>query len=380
MVSRVAAIAETLRGGADLSDEQGKLATASVAALRASGLWRMRLCQELGGLELPIVAQIRALSALAEEDASSAWCTMVVNNAVATLGATMPPAAVERIFADGVPACTIAASPGGIATPARGGFVLSGTWRLASCVHHTRWIHATALVERDPSRPLSLALPTEDVTLLASWDAIGLAGTGSNDFTLDNYFLPTALTGYEGRPYAQVRGRRRYDMPGFDQIESYEHLAFALGIGRRALRELTSVLVGTPSYLADREMVQEQLGRLVLKLQAAEALAYAVYEEIDAAGVGERLTRPRHDRFCPRALAVHATQIGLECVQVAFHRSGPAGLRRASVFGKLLRDMSVAAKHTVVDDAAYTAFAQHLLETNGPLGLGEPGGAKGAVL
>ncbi len=373
MLADIAAIAETLRAGAAASDAQGRLVDASVDALRSRGLWRMRLCRELGGLELPIVAQIQALAAIAAEDASSAWCTMVANNAVAILGSTMPSAAIERVFAQGVPACSIVAGPGGIATPVEGGFALSGTWRLASGVHSAKWIHATALVERDPSRVLPVAIPAADVTLVDSWNVVGLAGTGSNDFTLKEYFLPSELAGRDDNPYGQLRGVRRYDLMSLDQVESYEHLAFAIGMGRRALRELRLVLATPPSgrQIADREVVQGRFGQLVVALQAIEALAYALYDRVDAEAVGELQSWSQDDRYRPRALAVHATQVALECVQMAFHRSGSAGLRRPNIFEKLLRDMSVAATHTVVDDAAFAAYAQHVIETSGPIELAD---------
>lgn len=372
LLAAVRQIAGTLAAGAEQSDREGRLADESVAALRSHGLWRMRLCRELGGFELPIVAQIQVLAALAAEDASSAWCTMVANDAVAVLGATMPSPAIDRIFADGVPACSIAAAPGGVATPAEGGYVLNGTWRLASAVHHARWIHATALVERDPSRLLPLALPAGDVEILDSWHPVGLGGTGSNDFKLTDYFLPAELTGREGDPYGQVRGTRRYDLDDLDSIESYEHLAFAIGVGRRALRELRLILAKASfgRDIADREVVQAQFGQAVVKLQSAEALAYSLYARVDAAAAGQG-GWPYPDRHVPRALAAWATGLALECVQLAFHRSGAAVLRRPNALEKLLRDMSLAATHVVVDDAAFASCAQYLIETGGPLGLAD---------
>ena len=224
----------------------------------------MRLCRKLGGPELPIVAQIEAPAALAAGNAASAWCTMVANNAVAVLGATMPAATVKRVFADGVPACSIVAGPGGVATPVAGGFTLTGTRRLASSIHHADWIHATALVGRDPSRILPMAVPARNVTLLDSWHVVGLAGTGSNDFTLQNYFLSSELAGRKDEPYGQVRGVRRYDLVELEYLESYEHLAFALGIGGRVLREMWRVLTSPLSgrHIADREMVQGRFGQL----------------------------------------------------------------------------------------------------------------------
>ena len=360
-------ISAILQSGAVGSDEQGCLVNTSVDALRSRGLWRMRLCRELGGLELPIVSQIRVLAALAAEDTSSAWCTMVVNDSVAVLGATMPSPATERIFLNGVPACSIAAAPGGIATPAEGGYVLTGTWRLASAIHHAEWVHASALVDRDPSRLLPLAIPARDVELLDTWKVVGLAGTGSNDFKLTNYFLPAELAGREDDPFGQVRGDRRYDLVEIEHLESYAHLAFAIGVARRALRELRLVLA-SPSVgrnIADREIVQEQFGRSVLRLQAVEAMAYSLYGRVDAAALGESQSWSAGERHLPRVLAAQATELALECVQLAFHRSGLAALHRPNILEKLLRDMSVAATHVVVDDSAFASYAQHLVETGG---------------
>ena len=365
LLETVAEITETLCAGTVESDWRGRLVDRSVEALRSHGLWKMRLCKELGGLELPIVAQIEILAALAAEDASAAWCTMVANNGVAVLGATMPATTIDRVFADGVPACSIVATPGGSATPVEGGYRLNGTWRLASAIHHASWVHVMALVERDPSRPLTVAIPVADVELLDTWNVVGLAGTGSNDFRLTDYFLPVELAGCEENPYGQLRGQRRYDLVDVEHLESYEHLAFAIGIGRRALRELRLVLAQPPAgrHMGDRELVQEQFGRSVLRLQAVEALAYSLYARIDAAALGEAQSWSTGERHLPRVLAAQASELALECVQLAFRRSGLTALHKPNILEKLLRDMSVAAAHAVVDDSAFASYAQHLVES-----------------
>ncbi len=372
LLEAVSAISGILNHGAAQSDAEGKLTRESLTALTSHDLWRMRLCRQMGGLELPIVTQIEVLSALAAEDTSSAWCTMVANNGLAMLGATMPSAAVERIFADGVPRCSIVAPPGGTATPTEGGFILNGTWRLASSIHHAEWVYATALVDRDPSRLLPMAIPVRDVEVLDTWNVAGLAGTGSNDFKLTDYFLPAELAGREDAPFSHVRGARRDDLVEVEYLESYEHLAFAMGVARRALRELRLVyskpLPGR--YVAEREMVEGELGRAVVELQAVEALAYSIFTRIDEAACGEAQSWSDTERHLPRALASWASNLALRCVQLAFHRAGLMALRRPNIFEKLLRDMSVAATHVVVDDLAFPAYAQHLIETGAPLVLG----------
>lgn len=374
LLAAVKSLAPDLQAGAAAADEAGRLDDRTVDLLRGAGLWRMRLCRELGGLELSMVEQIEVLSALAAEDASSAWCTMVANDAAAVIGATMPDAAVARVFADGVPACSIVAAPGGVATPVEGGYRVAGTWRLASAVRHADWVHAAALVERDPSRVLPLAIPARDVMLLDSWNVVGLGGTGSDDFALSDHFVPAELAGREHDPYGQVRGTRRYDLVEVEHIESYEHLAFAIGVARRALRELRLVLADQPGgrNVADREMVQEQFGRSVLRLQAVEALALSLYARIDAAALGHAQSWFDGERHLPRTLAAQASELALECVQLAFRRAGIAALRKPNIYEKLMRDMSVAATHVAVDDSAFSTYAQNLIETGCTLEFSVP--------
>ena len=365
LLGAVQEIAPVLVAGAAASDLEGRLVQESVEALRSHELWQMRLCRELGGLELPIVAQIRVLASLAAIDTSSAWCTMVANSSVAVLGATMPAQAIDRVFAAGVPASSIVAAPGGKAVrTADGGYVLNGTWRLASSIHHADWIHATAHVDGDPSRLLPMAIPTGDVELIDSWRVVGLSGTGSNDFSLRDYLLDEPLAGREANPFGQVRGRRRYDLIGLENIESYEHLAFALGVGRRALRELRQALAhpAPGRHVADREIVQAELGRATVKLHAIETTAFDLYARIDAAALGDGQELSDADRRLPRALATWATELALECVQLTFRRSGVAALQRPNILEKLLRDMSVAATHFLVNDTAFAAYAEHLIE------------------
>ena len=372
LLGAVLEVADVLVAGAARSDLEGRLVQESVDALRSHELWQMRLCRELGGLELPIVSQIHVLASLAAIDTSSAWCTMVANSSLAVLGATMPAETIDRVFADGVPPCSIVAAPGGRAVRQDdGGYVLNGTWRLASSIHHADWIHATAYVDGDPSRLLPMAIPRRDVELIDSWRVVGLSGTGSNDFSLHDYVLEESLAGREANPFGQVRGRRRYDLVGMANIESYEHLAFALGVGRRALGELRGALAhpAPGRHVADREIVQSELGRATIKLQAIETTALELYARIDAAALDGGHDLADVDRGVPRALATWATEVALDCVQLTFRRAGVAALQRPNILEKLLRDMSVAATHFIVNDTAFAAYAEHLIEAAGS----EPG-------
>ena len=377
LLAAVERISDTLAAGAAQSDADGCLVDDTVEALRSEGFWRMRLCRELGGLELPIIAQMEVLAALSAVDTSSSWCTMVASSSLGVLGATMPQAALDRIFSDGAPACSIVAAAAGTARSADGGYVLNGTWRVVSAIHHADWIHATAYVDGDPSRLLPMAIPAADAQLVDSWHVVGLSGTGSNDFSLHDYFLDAALVGDEERPYRQLRGTRRYDLVGLEDVEIYEHLAFAIGVGRRALRELRDALAhpAPGRHTADREVVRSELARAMITLQAIETTAWTLYVKVDAAALGDPDALQGVDPQLPRALAAWATEVALQLTQLTFRRAGMVALRRPNIIEKLMRDMSVAATHVLVDDRAFAAYADRAIETRG-LAV-QPGGPFG---
>lgn len=356
LLAAVDALASTIQDDALAGEATARLSSRVVAALRDAGLFRMRLPSECGGGESPIEVQMAVIAALAELDASTAWCVMVGNNAVARIATTMPIETVEQVFAHGVPLCSLVASVAGTATEVEGGYLLTGTWRLATGVGHSQWIYARSFIDGDRSRVVRFVIPTGVAHVEDSWQAIGLRATGSADFTLDGTFLPGDLATTE--PERQVRGARRYDIAGLPMPEAYEHLAFAIGVARRALRELADSLARDEVHrrTSDREVVHAEIGRASMRLAAVDALAHAFAARADDAATGGENRLTQWGEAFPRAMAVEATETALQCVTLAFRRGASRSVYSPNIVERLLRDMNTAAAHIVVDD---TAFADH---------------------
>lgn len=365
LLREVAMIGDLLHEEAETAEIATQLSCTVVDALRDAGLWRMRLSRELGGLELPMLSQLRIIAELAALDPSSAWCTMFVNTAIARIGAIMPDAAVSRVFADGVPAASIVIPPGGIATPTDGGYLITGHWRYATAIHHVDWLLTSVRIERDPSRLLPVVIPAGDLHQLDSWDPTGLRATGSIDLTLENYFLPDELTGRLSAPFEQIRGARRYESTRISFPESFEHAAFACGVARRAIAELRKLLADRElsAGKGGREVVLTQFAEAEVELQAVWALIEQTSKKIDAVHEGSSHAWDEADRLLPRVIAARATKLALHCTQIALERAGLSAMRRGEVLERLARDMTVAASHIAVNDAAFAAYAQHLVET-----------------
>ena len=96
------------------SEELGTLAPEAVAALREAGMFRLKLPAAVGGAEADPITEMLVLEGLAYHDLTSGWCTMVGATGIASLGAFLPQASLNEVFANGrIPTAAISFFPAG---------------------------------------------------------------------------------------------------------------------------------------------------------------------------------------------------------------------------------------------------------------------------
>jgi len=374
LLQAVQDIGHTLQASGARSEELGTLAPEAVKALRDSGMFRLKLAHELGGAEVDPVTEMLVLENLAYHDFTSAWCTMVGATAIASLGAFLPPAGIARVFKDGaIPTASISVFPAGRAKREDDGYRVSGRWRFNSGIRHAEWAIGGTLVEPEaeggqPQVILS-AFPVKDITFHDNWGGVvGLRGTGSVDFSIENYFLPRELTfTWDLLRPKPVRGGPTYLLPPFSYVAK-EHGSVAIGAARRALDEVIKIATTTrgtfrASKLDERQVVHRQIAEADLKLRAARALMHERYELLyDKVLTGQ--LPDGADIADVRAIAVYATDIAVGVATMAYHFAGNTGLHHPHVIGRLLRDLNTAGIHQVMSDTAY--------ENHGRFRLGLP--------
>jgi alkylation response protein AidB-like acyl-CoA dehydrogenase len=82
----------------------------------------------------------------------------------------------------------------GHAEPVAGGFRAKGHWNYASGVCHANWYLGACFSDgpggvEGSARPLFF--PVEDGAIVDNWDVVGMKGTGSHAFVVENVFVPT---------------------------------------------------------------------------------------------------------------------------------------------------------------------------------------------
>ncbi|OGA12027.1 MAG: hypothetical protein A3D95_05965 [Betaproteobacteria bacterium RIFCSPHIGHO2_12_FULL_69_13] len=368
LLGAVDSVREIVVAGAAAAEREATLPRETVRALYDAGLFAIKLPRELGGAEADPVTQIEVFESITRLDPSAGWCTMIGCTAIAEPGAFLPDEAVAQMFPGGrIPlgACTFV--PTGRAQAVEGGYRLTGRWPFASGVRHAEWLAATAFVDREPGSAEErrvFVLPVSAVKLHDNWQSAGLEGTGSCDFSCEGLFVAESFTWHQLQAKPR-RGGPLYLMgrPGF---VANECVAFALGVARCALDAITAYArtkkrgLRQQSSVASRAVFQRALGESELKLAAARALAFEVFERAWQTVCRGEPPPPKLQSEM-RGVATLATDAAVEVATQAFRYGGGAALYRTNVLQRCLRDINAAAQHVVVSDVAYENYGKFLL-------------------
>ena len=369
LLDAVASVRDVVAACADESERLGTLAPAAVDAIREAGLFTLKLPMPLGGAEADPVTQMEVIEELAYIDAAAGWCLMIGATAIGRPGAFLRDEAIAEMFAGGrIPTAATATSITGKAIPVSGGYNLTGRWPFASGVRHAEWMVAGATVPAKANTEetsITLVYRVSKAHIHDNWHVMGLEGSGSNDISVKDLFVPAAFT-WETAMWNPRRGDAIYRMgrPGF---VANEHPAIALGIARRALDEIIASAPnkkrGNPptSSLADREAFRGDIARCDFRLRAARALSHEVYErahEITCSGqVPDDAVQSEM-----RAVAAHVTFEAVDVATIAFRYTGGSAIHRGHILQRCLRNINAAAQHFMVSDSALENYGATLLD------------------
>src|SRR5687767_11234897 len=215
-----------------------------------------------GGAELDVVSSLEVIENVAYGDPSAGWVLMAAALAIGTGAAYLEEPAVDALFAGGrLPVIAGQGTRPGNAIPEKGGFRLSGSWSFASGIKHATHIHTLGIIQ-GTGEPRIFVLPVGQATLVDNWDVLGLRATGSIDYRIDDVFVPEAYTHFAVTDVPK-RGGALYTI-GIIGFAVICHSAWACGIGRRMLDELTAKVsagVGRSGTLANSEAFHEQFAK-----------------------------------------------------------------------------------------------------------------------
>lgn len=354
-LERVAAIGPILESEAPESDRIQRLTDRAMAALHEQSMLRLLLPRVLGGHEISLPQFFAVVEKIAQYDGSAAW-VVGQGNACAMLAAYLEPHVADEIWSDD-PAAVLAWGPGKAeARAVDGGYSVTARTMFASGSHHATWLaaHCPAL-ENDGTPRIgddgaqenrTILIPASETTLTDNWDVVGLRGTGSDGFTLDEFFVPedhtiVRATMVEDRPVRSSLHR----LP-LMSVYPVGFGATALGVARGFVDAFVALAQekkprGVSAPLCDNPVVQDEMARAEAKLSAAHAFLRQASEEgwreLETNG---SITMERRIRI--RLAGTHAIHEAKATVDTLYDTAGTSVVFAGSPFVRRFRDV-----HTV---------------------------------
>jgi len=341
----------------DQSEEERRLAPEVVNAMRNTNLLMMKSPREVGGAEIHPVDQMAIVEAVTHLDSAAAWSMFITATVSGRALSVLSDKAIEEIFAHKrFPIMAGSLKPSGSATAVAGGYRISGQWAWGSGVHQADYVVVPALGKDQPGL-VTAVVPRDQVRVIDNWHALGINGSGSSDYALDDVFVPEhfAVT----KP-GRLRGGTIFNM-GYG-FASNEHAIFALALGQLALNTLTETAMekkrgyGAGISIADREIFQRTVAEGELRLRACKLLMTDTLE---------RLYDASHDREAPIALQAEARAASVLCTDEAiaitnnlFRYAGGSAVMLNDPMQRILRDLYTAQSHLMVSDAAYESLGK----------------------
>jgi alkylation response protein AidB-like acyl-CoA dehydrogenase len=227
--------------------------------------------------------------------------------------------------------------PRGTATRVEGGFVVNGRKPFASQAPVGAAM-STMFTYDDPDEGrlvLNMAIPTsaEGVSVLPTWDALGMRGTGSHDIELKDVFVSDAQV-LARRPHGRIDPPLQVIM----SIAMPPIAAVYLGIAEAARDHAVQAVAG--SAKADDPVRQRQVGLMDHRLRVA---AWAL--EGALATVGDDPTPSMDTVVEVMAAKREIVLAGTEVAGLAMELTGGAAFRRGNPVERCLRDLQAARYH-----------------------------------
>jgi alkylation response protein AidB-like acyl-CoA dehydrogenase len=355
VIARAVAVSAAVAAASDEIERCRRLPPALLDRLHEAELFRLLLPRSSNGIETDPVTFFHVIETIAGADASTAWCLSQAGGCAMSAAYLDLPVA-QAIFGND-PRAVLAWGPGPKvrAIECDGGYRVTGVWAFASGGRHATWVGAHCPIFKADGSPRldasgiqderTMLVRSQDVEWTDIWNTVGLRGTASDQFALDDFFVRSdhSITREfdrecrESGPLYRMGSGTCYQV-GFAGV--------ACGIARGALDCFVDVARnkvprGVKSPLRDNAVVQSGLAQAEVNLRAARGFVLQSMADIwKHLCAGASITVEQ--RITVRMAATNAIHKAREAVDFAYNAAGATAIFEHHPLERRFRDI-----HTV---------------------------------
>ena len=382
-IGRARALAPMLAAAGDEIEKSRQLPERVVDALVEAGLFKLAVPRSIGGGEADPLTYVQVLEQLGMVDGSTAW-SIGQNSGCSMSAAYLEPATAREVFGEprGILAWGPFAPASGKAVAVDGGYRLTGRWGFASGSRHASWLGCHVLVFNPDGTPhpvpggrqmlRTMIFPKSSAEIIDNWQVIGLRGTGSDSYAVNDLFVPQRFTFMrdslddlrEPGPLFKITSGMLY-------AASFSFVS--MGIARGALDAfiqdaLKKVPRGGQKTLAHNNVIQAEVAKADARLLSSRAFVLESIAAIwDEAQRGNRATQEQRRRF--RLAATWAINEAQTVVNTAYTLAGSQAIFDTHPLERRLRDIHAGTQQGQGRPVQFEHVGQMMLglEPEGPL-------------
>lgn len=371
--ARAEKVASAVRNAGNDIEDARELPQTLLKTLHDARLFRLLLPRDLEGDELDPLTLSKVTEIIAAQDGSTAWCLGQ------GAGCAMSAAFLERSIAKKVfgPANSVLAWGAGIqgkAVAVNGGYKVSGRWTFASGSRHATWLGGHSYIFNADGTPRldqngkqldrTALFRREQATVHDDWNVVGLRGTGSDSYEVQDLFVPEDFTlDRESNDELRVDGDV-YQL-STTQVFASAFAGVMLGIARGMISDLhTLALTKTPrgasSSLLDSQMFHAQFADLKARHGAAQSFLHTTLSAAwDELLTSQTMTMQR--RADIRLATTHAINQGVDLAVEAYRMAGQNAVFQDATFERRLRDANAASQQVQGRKSHYVTVGRVML-------------------
>lgn len=326
---------------------------------------RVLIPASIGGLEWPLPKVVQLFEDLARAEANTGWCVNLGAGANMFAGYIEKDSA-QQLFSPQRTWCAGSGAVSGIATKTSGGYLLTGSWKYASGANHATYFTAnatlkqengTAIYENESPAFRSFIFPAASVTNHRNWDAIGLTATSSNDFSVEELFVPEHAVFSLSKPSPHASGPL-YRFP-FPQLAVVNMACMVTGISLHFASLYEDLAAQKQPLHSQQLLVHNETAQRIFRdyLQSFLEARQQMWDSLQECWLhyeqGSSASEAALNILSQQARG--AAQKGLEFVRQLFPLCGMNILAPGTELNKVWRDAMTAGQHYLLSPLLETA-------------------------
>lgn len=327
-----------------------------VRELKETGAFRLWVAKAYGGEESHVLDLLEVVQTLSYYHGSLGWVLGVTGSAALGSG-FLPTKSAQDIFGDPYALTGGFAAPVGKAKRVEGGIQVSGKWSWGSGIRHcTHIVGGVMILSEDSPRPMSALayFDPKDVTFIDNWKVLGLNGTNSIDYEVQDVFVPDG----KWMPFPAREATIDSTLYRFSFLGALASTVAAVGLGlaQRAIDEIISlsqekVPNGARRPLAERPVVHEKIALMKADYQSAKLLLVHAVERNWEEATQQAISLEAKSEL--RLAATYAARTSNEIASQAYQLGGGSSVWNGVKLQELLKDAYMVTQHGMVSPAQY---------------------------